>query len=110
MGISASKRRSTAAWLALAILLAVTAGAFAHEGHHHEAMGTVKMLHENHLMLTISDEKEQTFVLDETTKFLRGKTETTKEGIVAGERAVVLYESKDGADHALEVKLGEKKS
>ncbi|HEX9800938.1 MAG TPA: hypothetical protein VGC00_12295 [Thermoanaerobaculia bacterium] len=110
MGISASKRRSTAAWLALALLLAVTAAAFAHEGHHHEAMGTVKLIHEEHLVLTLADGKEQTFVLSETTKFVRGKEVATKGDVVAGDRAVVMYEKKDGADHALEVKLGEKKS
>jgi hypothetical protein len=104
-----SKAPSIAVGLALAIGLMGAAALPAHEGHHHQAMGTVKMIHENHLVLTISEEKEQTFVLDETTKFLRGKTETTKEEIVAGERAVVMYETKDGADHALEVKLGEKK-
>jgi len=69
----------------------------------------LKMIHENHLMLTISEEKEQTFVLTEATKFVRGETETTKDDVSAGERAVVMYETKEGADHALEVKLGEKK-
>jgi hypothetical protein len=48
-------------------------------------------------------------VLTEATKFVRGETETTKDDVSAGERAVVMYETKEGADHALEVKLGEKK-
>lgn len=104
-----SQAQSIAGGLALAIGLVGAAALPAHEGHHHQAMGTVKMIHENHLMLTITEEKEQTFVLDETTKFLRGKTATTKEDVATGERAVVMYETKDGADHALEVKLGEKK-
>ncbi len=101
MEISCAKRPSTAAWLTLSLLLAMTSDAFGHEGHHHEAMGTVKELHENHLMLTTSDAKEQAFVLGDATKILRGKTPTTREDIVAGGRAVVLYETQDGANRAI---------
>ena len=104
-----SKWRSLGALLTLVALFVSPSVLGAHEGHHHQAMGTVKMIHENHLMLTISEEKEQTFVLTEATKFVRGETETTKDDVSAGERAVVMYETKEGADHALEVKLGEKK-
>ena len=105
-----SKWRSLGALLTLVALFVSPGVLGAHEGHHHQAMGTVKMIHENHLVLTLADEKEQTFVLSEATKYLRGEAEAKREEVVAGERAVVVYEKKDGADHAIEVKLGEKKS
>jgi len=89
-------------------LLVVATGALAHEGHRHQAMGTVKLVHENHLQLTLQDGKEQTFVLSESTTYRRGETPTTKEGVAVGERAVVTYETKDGADRAVEVRLGER--
>lgn len=104
-----SKLQPIAAWIALAAILAAPAVLVAHEGHHHEAMGTVKMLHENHLMLTISDGKEQTFVLTDETRYLRGETTVTREAVTVGERAVVMYETKDGSDRAIEVRLGAKK-
>lgn len=109
METNSSQRRSTVAWLALALLLVVTAGAFAHEGHHHEALGTVKMIHEDHLVITTTEGQERAFVLSESTRFVRGKTGSTRADVAAGERAVVMYETKDGADHAIEVKLAEKK-
>lgn len=105
-----SRVRSIGAWLALAAVLLAPVAAPAHEGHHHQAMGTVKMVHENHLMLAIAEDKVQTFVLDEGTKFVRGNVETTKDDVAAGERAVVTYETEDGADHAIEIRLGEKRS
>jgi len=104
-----SRRRWIPASLAITVVLGLTGGAFAHEGHHHQVMGTVKMVHENHLMVTTTEDEEKTFVLSEKTKYLRGQAATTKKDVGAGERAVVMYETKDGADHALEVKLGEKK-
>jgi hypothetical protein len=97
------------ALLALAASVGLAIPMAAHEGHHHQAMGTVKVIHDDHLMLETTDGKERTFLVSVTTKYLRGKTETTREDVTAGERAVVVYETKAGADHAVEVKLGEKK-
>lgn len=95
--------------LALAAVLVAPAVLVAHEGHHHQAMGTVKMIHENHLMLTSREDKDLTFVLSEKTKYLRGETAVAREDVTVGERAVVMYETEDGADRALEVRLGAKK-
>lgn len=96
------------AGLALASLLAVASGASGHEGHRHEAMGTVTMVHEDHLMMTTTDDEKRTFVLSESTKYVRGEEATTKDDVATGERAVITYETRDGADHALEVRLGKK--
>jgi len=91
------------------VLLVAGPAARAHEGHRHQAMGTVKLVHEEHLQLTLQDGKDQTFVLSESTTYRRGETATTKEDVAVGERAVVTYETKEGADRALEVRLGERK-
>lgn len=104
-----SKFRTLGAGLALAAALVAPAALVAHEGHHHQAMGTVKALHAEHLVLTTTAGEEKTFVLSEATKVLRGETAATKADIAVGERAVVMYETKDGADQALEVKLREKR-
>lgn len=96
------------AGLALASLLAVASAALGHEGHRHEAMGTVTMVHEDHLMVTTIDDERKTFVLSGSTKFVRGENETTRDDVATGERVVVTYERRDGADHALEVRLGER--
>jgi hypothetical protein len=109
MKTSHSKLPTIGVWLAFAALLVAPTAVVAHEGHHHEAMGTVKMVHEDHLMLTTTDGAEKIFVLSETTKYLRGGKAATRADVAAGERAVVMYEAKDGADHALEVKLAEKR-
>jgi len=95
--------------LALASLLAAAPATIAHEGHKHQVLGTVTMVHEDHLMLTTTDGEEKTFVLSEATKYVRGESETTKDDVTAGKRAAVTYETRDGADRALEIRLGEKR-
>ncbi|MCM2270052.1 MAG: hypothetical protein NDJ75_08115 [Thermoanaerobaculia bacterium] len=110
MKSSKSMLRTRGAGLALAAMLVVPAALVAHEGHHHQAMGTVKALHEEHLVLTTTAGEEKTFVLSAATKVVRGESAVTPADIAVGERAVVMYETRDGADQALEVKLREKKS
>lgn len=105
MKSSQSKFHTIGAGLLLAAMFAAPAALVAHEGHHHQAMGTVKALHEQHLVLTTTAGEEKTFVLSDATKIVRGEAAATKADIAVGERAVVMYETKDGADQALEVKL-----
>ena len=57
---------------ALTLVLGVAA-AWAHEGHTHKVMGTVSMVHENHLMVQTKDGKTVTITLNEKTSILRGK-------------------------------------
>ncbi len=96
-------------WLFLALVGAVglPLATWAHEGHHHQAMGTVKSVAETELVVETADGKAQAFVLSEATKYLRGKAESKREAVAVGERAVVMYEKKEGADRALEVRLPE---
>lgn len=96
--------------LALVGMLSLPGVLSAHEGHHHQAMGTVKSVEEAKLVLETTEGKTQEFVLSGATKYLRGKLEAKRDDVTAGERAVVTYENKEGADRALEVKLGEKTS
>ncbi|HLF55356.1 MAG TPA: hypothetical protein VI942_00780 [Thermoanaerobaculia bacterium] len=103
------KWATISATVAVAAALFSSAPAVAHEGHHHQAMGTVKSIEAAKLVLEKADGAEQTFVLSDSTRYLRGESEAKRNDVAAGERAVVMYESKDGADRALEVKLGEKK-
>lgn len=98
----------------MAIALATLVGslALAHEGHEHKVMGTVSMLHENHLEVKAAkDGKTSTITLDEKTKILRGNAPASREDVKVGERVVVTYvEEKDEKGKAVliarEVRLG----
>ncbi len=91
------------------VALFVSGALAAHEGHRHKAMGTVKAIAAAKLEIETTEGKLQTFVLSETTTFKRGEAAAKREDVTVGERAVVSYETQDGTDRALEVKLGEKK-
>ena len=93
--------------LAAALLgaLATSGGVLAHEGHHHDAMGTVEAVDAEQMTLAVSEEETLTFALTDETSFLRGDEAVSREGVVAGERAVVMYEKKDNINVAIEVKL-----
>ncbi len=96
--------------LAAALLgaLATSGGVLAHEGHHHDAMGTVEAVDAEEMTLTVSEEETLTFVLTDETSYVRGDEAVLREEIVAGERAVVMYQKKDGVNTAIEVKLAPK--
>jgi len=96
---------------ALAAALAIPAYVRAHEGHAHKVMGTVSVLHENHLEVKATDGKTATITLNEKTKVLRGKTAVKVDDIKSGERIVVTAmqtKDKDGKPVmvATEVRLG----
>ena len=97
-------RRTTLA-VALLASLAMGRGGLAHEGHQHDAMGTVEAIDAEQIALAVSEEETLTFVLTEKTTFLRGDEAVPREEVVSGERAVVTYEEKDGIDIAVEVRL-----
>jgi hypothetical protein len=77
----------------------------AHEGHHHNAMGTIQAVQAELLDLETKDGKVQSFQLDAKTTYKRGDVAAKREDLKAGERAVVMYETKDGKNVAIEVKL-----
>jgi len=82
--------------LVMALVLAPLA--YAHEGHVHKVMGTVAVLHENHLEVKATDGKTATITLNDKTKVLRGKTVTTAAEIEVGERVVVTATQTKGKD------------
>ena len=83
----------------------------AHEGHAHKVMGTVSVIHENHLEVKGTDAKTSMFTLNEKTKVFKGKTVVKATDIKEGDRVVVTATEEKGADGkttmvATEVRLG----
>ena len=106
-----NRTRKTLLTLALAGAGTLTlAPAFAHEGHHHTAMGTVKAVEAAKLDLETKDGKVETFALTDATTYQRADAASTREDVAVGERAIVMYETKDSRNLAIEVKLGAKKA
>ena len=94
--------------LALATF-AFAATARAHEGHYHDALGTVKAVDAAKLELETQEGKLESFVLTDKTTYQRGDDAATHHDVAVGDRAVVKYEKKDDKNVAIEVKLGTKK-
>lgn len=88
--------RKIALLFALAIALAPVVKA--HEGHLHKVMGTVAVIHENHLEVKATDGKTVAMSLDNKTKVLRGKTALKTADIKVGERVVVSAREVKGKD------------
>lgn len=86
------------------LALIVSATAFAHGGHKHQYLGTVKALHENHLVVTTTADGEITFTLTEKTKYSKGTSAATKADLSEGVRVSVHVEN-DGRT-ATAVKIG----
>ncbi len=98
--------RSNRQWtLAALVALALGAPVVAHEGHHHNAMGTVRAVAAAELQIETKDNKLETFVLTDATTYKRGDAAAKREDVQVGARAVVMYEAKDGKNVAIEVKL-----
>ena len=95
--------------IAVSLASLLLAGALlAHGGHKHKILGTVKLLHENHLVLTDREGVEVTVVLGDETKLVKGDDETaTREDLTEGTRVAV--EVKDDGKTAISVKIGSKK-
>lgn len=96
--------------LAAALLgaLAASGGVLAHEGHHHDAMGTVEAIDAKQMTLAVSEEETLTFALTEETEYVRGDESVSREDVATGERAVVMYQKKDDVNTAIKVKLAPK--
>jgi hypothetical protein len=74
---------------AVAALVLGGGAAWAHEGHTHKVMGTVAMVHENHLQVQTKDGKTVTITMNEKTKILRGKQKAAVADLLTGTRVVV---------------------
>ena len=79
-------------WLFGAVLvasLAIPAAVRAHEGHAHKVMGTVAARQDNRLELKTTDGKVVTVVVNDKTKFARGKQKVDAAALKVGERVVI---------------------
>lgn len=93
--------------LTLLFTLVVAPLGFAHEGHDHKIMGTVTMIHDNHLEVKAADGTTSSITLNDKTKVLRGKTVLKLADIKGGDRVVVTASSDEkGSLIAKEVRLG----
>ena len=85
----------------LSVLLAglfFAAPALAHPGHDHKVMGTIAVLHENHLEVKDAKGKTTALVLDAKTKILRGKASVKVADLKVGDRVVVTATENKGKD------------
>ena len=95
--------------LAIAVLVLMAAiPVLGNECHAQPILGTVTMLHENHLMIKTAEGREVTFTLGATTKYSKGDKPATKDDLAAGLRVSIRL-SEDGKSVAA-VGIGEKKA
>lgn len=77
---------------AIARMLASSLGlVYAHEGHTHKVMGTVKAVHAdmNHVEITLEDGKVTAFSVTPATRYVQGTKAAKLADLKAGDRVVV---------------------
>jgi hypothetical protein len=90
---------------ALLLITAFAAGAaFAHGGKSHLLLGTVKLLHENHLVVTATDGHEVTVTLTPATQFEKAKKPAKRSDLKPGTRVSIKLTEDD--KRAVKVKIG----
>ncbi len=92
---------------ALAFLLIATFAtgvAFAHGGKSHKLLGTVKELHENHMVLTSTDGHEVTVTLTASTQYEKDKKPARRSDLAPGLRVSIQLAEDDKT--AVMVKVG----
>ena len=88
--------------LLMAFTLTPAARALAHPGHEHKIMGTVSVVHQNHIEVKATDGTTSMFSTNEKTRILRGNAKVSADAIKVGERVVVTaVETKDQYGKAL---------
>ncbi|HBL26600.1 MAG TPA: hypothetical protein DD490_07185 [Acidobacteria bacterium] len=91
--------------LILLLVAAFAAGAaFAHGGKSHQLLGTVKELHENHLVVTAINGHEATVALTPSTQYEKDKKPAKRSDLTAGTRVSVQLTEDDKS--AVKVKIG----
>jgi hypothetical protein len=88
----------------LLIATFAASAAFAHGGKSHQLLGTVKELHENHLVVTATDGHDVTITLAETTQYEKDKKPAKRSDLKAGARVSVQLTEDDKT--AVKVKIG----
>jgi hypothetical protein len=64
-------------------------GLSAHKGHAHKIMGTISMIHENHVEIETKDTKKATVVLNDKTRILKATAKAARADLKEGIRVVV---------------------
>jgi len=77
------------------VLLLGASALLAHGGSSHKLLGTVKEVHEQHLVVTTKDGKDVTLQLTDRTKYERAGKSATKDQLAAGDRVAVQLEEDD---------------
>ena len=91
----------------VALLAPAVAGA--HEGHLHEALGTISSVDGQHVVVTTTAGKSMTVMLDKDTTVTRGKDKLDASALKVGERVSVDYMEEKGMNMAHAVKLAAEK-
>lgn len=77
---------------------------FAHGGKSHKLLGTVKLLHENHLVVTATDGHEVTVMLTGTTQYEKDMKPAKRADLAAGARVSIQLSEDDKT--AVKVRIG----
>jgi hypothetical protein len=88
----------------LLIATFATGAAFAHGGKSHQVLGTVKQLHDNHLMVTATDGHEVMVTLTPKTQYEKDKKPAKRSDLVEGVRVSIQLTEDD--KNAVKVKIG----
>ncbi len=88
----------------LLITLFAAGAALAHGGESHQLIGTVKELHENHIVVTATDGHEVTVTLTESTQYEKDKKPAQRSDLEAGVRVSIKLGEDDKT--AVKVKIG----
>lgn len=104
-GREVSEMKPMAAALSLLAGLALSVGSAAHEGHSHRVMGFVKAVDAVHIEIETKEGKRISVLVNEETKYRRGKAAATAADVKVGERVVLTLVGKEGKKIAQEVLL-----
>jgi YHS domain-containing protein len=91
-------------FLFLLIATFAAGAAFAHGGKSHQLLGTVKALHENHLVVTATDGHQATVALAKTTRYEKDMKPATRAALAPGVRVSIQLTEDDKT--AVKVKIG----
>ena len=95
--------------LSLLAGLSLLPGPAAHEGHSHRVMGFVKAVDAAHIEIETKEGTKVSAILNEETKYHRGKAAATAADVKAGNRVVLTFVEKEGKKIAQEVLLAPRK-
>ena len=95
--------------LLVCVALLAPAAVRAHEGHMHNALGTVASIDMPHVNIKTTDGKALMVMLDKETTVTRGKEKLDASALKVGERISVDYMEDKGMNMAHAVKLATKK-